>query len=105
MHINQAMDRRAVTARSRRRPLSLDTQASKPTANGPRKDRFETEASASEPPLPAADWLQRAEQVPGLRLDKVRAIRAALAAGTYDLDSKMDHFLTRFQQQLPAMAD
>jgi hypothetical protein len=45
------------------------------------------------PPLPELD--PRTDDGPALRWDKVRAIRAALAAGAYDVEEHLEVMLSR----------
>ena len=59
--------------------------------------------SRRKPLMPAVDaeWLQRAQAVPGLRMDRVQAIRAALMDGTYDIDGKVQSFVARCEEGQP----
>lgn len=51
----------------------------------PQADRIELSSNA--------EWLDRIHQMPEVRADLVAQVRADLAAGTYDADSKMDAIL------------
>lgn len=50
-------------------------------------------ARPMKPPLPELD--PRTDDGPALRWDKVRAIRAALAAGAYDVEEHLEVMLSR----------
>ncbi len=50
---------------------------------------------------PSPDWLQRAQNGPGIRADKVQAIREALAAGTYDVDARIESIVSIFGEDPP----
>jgi anti-sigma28 factor (negative regulator of flagellin synthesis) len=73
MRFDDLPRRRAAVAGSRRRPL-----IPQPSAD--------------------ADWMKRAERVPGVRMERVKAIRDALAAGTYDIDAKVASFVQQCEQ-------
>lgn len=47
---------------------------------------------------PPRDWLTRAGNTPGVRVDKIRAIREALDDGSYDLEDKLAAFAQRYLQ-------
>ena len=46
-------------------------------------------------PTEWCEWLERAGNLPDVRLDKVAAIRDALANGQYDVDTRLSELIDR----------
>jgi hypothetical protein len=70
---------RALTLKTRRKPLP---------APPPRVENIE-------------EWVQRARDLPDVRFDKIKAIREALADGSYNVEDRLDAMLARFSESLP----
>jgi negative regulator of flagellin synthesis FlgM len=49
---------------------------------------------------PAAELASRIHDVPGIRADRVAAIRAQIEAGTYETDEKLDMAVSRLLDEI-----
>ena len=72
----------------RRRALALQMRRKPLPAPPPRVENIE-------------EWVQRARDLPDVRFDKVKAIREALADGSYNVEDRIDALLGRFAEDLP----
>lgn len=88
---NQNWTARPLTPPSLRQ-RSARSQTPKPATDRPR-------LSATE----LAEWVERAKALPDLRWEKVQAVREALRAREYDVDSRIAEACRRLGQDWPGL--
>ena len=50
-------------------------------------------------------WIEKVKAMPDIREDKVRAIRSALAAGTYDVNARLEDLCDHWPDKLDNVTD
>jgi len=77
---------------SRRRELTSATRR-RPAAHGPEQKLPDLQS-----------WVEKTKALPDLRWERIQALREALAAGEYDVDSRLNGLLDRLPDELFALA-
>ena len=85
MPLDPLLKKRAAISATRRRPTVVQ-RADRSLADLPR-------------------WIEKAKALPGIRWDKVAAIREALASGLYDVDTRCQDMLDHPPDELAALKD
>jgi len=76
---------RTRTTETRRRPPQYDPPKTTPPAND--------------------EWIEKVKKLPDVRQEKVRAIRKALQAGEYDLETRLNQLFDKLPEKLGQPAD
>ena len=84
-------------------PRNATQQRKAPQASGLKPLPPPTPADRRDPDL--RRWIEKVKALPDVREDKVRAIRAALEAGIYDVDSRLDDLCDQWTDKLDRLTD